>query len=107
MLFDAGALLDLTPKKHNLESTSVPLRLKKVISAQVHVPLDQMPDSYGQYLDLLHHRGANVYANLAMLIVTGDAEKVKQNLPGYAFIEPVTYAGVARLLSQADAVIVY
>ena len=53
----------------------------------MYVPLEQMPDSYGQYFDRLHHRGANVNAILAMLIVTEDAEKVKWVRSGYAFIE--------------------
>lgn len=107
VLFDAGALLDLTAKKHNLESTGVPLRLKKLIAAQMNQPLEQMPNTYKEYLDLLQRRGASVYANTAMLIVTGDKEKVQEKLPGYEYVEPVTYAGVARLLSEADSVIVY
>ncbi len=107
VLFDAGALLDLTVKKHNLESTGVPLRLKTLIAAQMNHPLEQMPTTYIEYLDRLQRRGASVYAKTAMLIVTGDKEKVQEKLAGYEYVEPVTYAGVARLLSEADSVIVY
>lgn len=104
MLFDAGAVLDLRGK---LASTGVPVRLQKALAYQMNLPVDQMPKNYGEYLDLLHRGGANVFANTAMLIVTGDASQVKHKIPGYEFIEPVTYARVAALLSEADSVIVY
>jgi len=107
VVFDAGALLDLTGKRHNLESTGVPLRLKKVIAAQMNLPLEQMPNNYKEYLELLHRRGAAVFANTAMLIVTGDARQVQAKIAGYDFVEPVTYTRVAELLMQADHVIVY
>lgn len=107
VVFDAGALLDLTGKSRNLESTGVPLRLKKVIAAQMNLPLEQMPNNYREFLELLHRRGATVYANTAMLIVTGDAEQVQVKVAGYDFIEPVTYARLAELLTQTDSVIAY
>jgi len=107
VVFDAGALLDLTNKRHNLESTGVPIRLKKVIAAQTNRPLEQMPNNYREYLELLRQRGATVYANTAMLIVTGDATQVTAKVAGYDFIEPVAYARLAHLLAQADSVIVY
>ncbi|HBL46220.1 hypothetical protein [Gimesia sp.] len=104
ILFDAGAILDL---HGNLASTSVPVRLQKLIAYQMNLSVDQMPKNYGEYLDLLQRRGAKVYANTAILIVTGDAPQVKQKISGYEFVEPVTYAKVAELLSEADSVIVY
>jgi len=104
ILFDAGAILDL---HDNLASTRVPVRLQKVIASQMNLPLDQMPKNYKEYLALLHRRGAKVYGNTAMRIVTGDASQVKRKIAGYEFIEPVTYAKVAELLSEADSVIVY
>lgn len=107
VLFDAGALLDLTGKKHNLESTGVPLRLKKVVAAQMNLPLEQMPNNYKEFLELLHRRGAAIFANTAMLIVTGDAKQVQAKITGYDFVEPVTYTRVAELLIRADSVIVY
>lgn len=104
ILFDAGAILDL---HGNLASTSVPVRLQKVIAYQMNLPVNQMPKDYGEYLDLLHRRGAKVYANTAMLIVTGDAPQVKQRISSYEFVEPVTYSKVVDLLSAADSVIGY
>ncbi|MBI1373374.1 MAG: hypothetical protein GC159_11640 [Phycisphaera sp.] len=104
IIFDAGAILDLNGE---LASTGVPLRLRKVIAAQMNLPLEQMPTNYGEYLGLLHDRGAKVYANTAMLIVTGDASQVQEKLSRYPYIEPAPYAQIARLLSQADSMIVY
>ena len=107
ILFDAGATLDLTDKSHNLASTGVPLRLKKLIAAQMNVSLDSMPANYGEYLLLLHKRGAKVYANTAMNVVTGFAGKVLKAYPDYPFIKPTTYAGVAELHASADKVFIY
>lgn len=107
VLFDAGALLDLTGKRHNLASTGVPLRLKKVIAAQMNRPLEEMPANYKAYLDLLHEMGADVHANTAMLIVTGDAESVADELAGYPYVEPAPYATVAQLVADADTVLAY
>ncbi len=107
MLFDAGALLDLTGERSRLHETGVPLRLRKVIAAQLNRPLDEVPGDYGGYLDLLHEEGAKVYANTAMLVVTGDAEKVNRPLPAFPYVEPAPYARVAQLQASADTVIAY
>ena len=107
VLFDAGALLDLIGENSNLAATGVPLRLQKVIAAQMHLSLEEMPSDYRAYLELLHRRGAAIYANTAMLIVTGDADKVQQKLPGFPFVEPAPYAQVAQLITEADTVLVY
>ncbi|MCI0332892.1 MAG: hypothetical protein L0228_06680 [Planctomycetes bacterium] len=104
ILFDAGAVLDL---HDNLASTRVPVRLQKVIAYQMNLPVDQMPKNYREYLELLHRRGAKIYANTAMRIVTGDATHVKQKIAGYEFVEPATYTKAAELLSEADSVVVY
>ena len=107
VLFDAGALLDLTGDRSRLHATGVPLRLRKVIASQLNVALDEVPADYGAYLDVLHERGAKVYANTAMLVVTGGAERVQRPLPAFEYVEPSPYATVARLLADADTVIVY
>lgn len=107
ILFDSGATLDLTEKRHNLLSTGVPLRLKKVIAAQMNLPLDEMPSNYGEYLALLNKKGAKVYANTAMNVVTGYSDKVLKKYKNYSYIEPVTYAGIVEHISKADVVISY
>lgn len=107
VLFDAGATLDLTDKAHNLEATGVPLRLKKVIASQMNLPLNEMPKNYKEYLELLNARGAKVYANTAMNVVTGFSDKVLKPYPGYEFIRPLSYAGVAELFGNAEITVVY
>lgn len=107
VLFDAGALLDLTDKRHNLASTGVPVRLRKIIAAQMHQPLGEMPANYKAYLDLLHARGARIYANTAMLIVTGGADQVARPIAGYPYVEAAPYARIAELLTTVDHVVVY
>ncbi len=107
VLFDAAAVLDLKDEQSRLHNTAVPLRLRKVIAAQMNRPLEEAPADYGAYLDLLHEKGARVYANTAMLVVTGEAEKVERPLPAFPYLEPAPYATVARLLTSADTVVVY
>lgn len=107
ILFDAGSLLDLVGQRSSLAATGVPVRLKKVIAAQMNLPLEEMPDDYGQYLELLHERGARVFANTGMSIVTGSAEQVMAPLPSFTFVEPAPYAQIVQLLADADTVVVY
>ena len=107
VLFDAGALLDLTGEESHLHATRVPLRPRKVIAAQMNVALDEVPANYGAYLDLLHENGAAVYANTATLVVTGDAGKVQRQLPAFPYVRPAPYATVAGLLARADTVVAY
>lgn len=73
----------------------------------MNVGLDELPTNYGAYLDRLHESGAEVYANTAMLVVTGDAETVQRQLPAFPYVRPAPYATVAQLLASADSVIVY
>ncbi len=107
ILFDAGALLDLVGQRSNLERTGVPVRLKKVIAAQMNLPLEDMPQDYGQYLVLLNKRGARVFANTAMNIVTGSSEQVMAPLPSFSFVQPAPYAQIAQLIAAANTVVVY
>lgn len=107
ILFDAGAVLDLTEKRHNLSSTKVPLRLKKVIANQMNLPLNNMPNNYKEYLFILNKYGAKVFANTAMNVVTGYSDKVQKKFNNYEFIKPVTYTGIAKLFSEAGLVISY
>lgn len=107
VVFDAGAVLDLTGEESRLDETRVPLRLRKVIAAQTNVPLAQAPSTYRAYLDLLHQKGAAVYANTAMLVVTGDAATVQRQLPAFPYVGAAPYAKVAGLLAGADSVIAY
>ncbi len=107
VLFDAGALLDIAGERSKLAATGVPERLRKVIAAQMNQPLDEMPSDYGEYLEYLNRRGADIHANTAMLVVTGDSAKVRTELPSFPFVEPAPYAQVVRLIAEADRVIVY
>ena len=107
VIFDAGAVLDLTNKRHNLERTRVPIRLRKLIVAQTHIPEAKAPVDYGQYLDLLHDRGATVYANTAMNIVIGASDSVQTPFARYPYVQPILYAGIAAEIAKADVRIVY
>ena len=42
-----------------------------------------------------------------MLIVTGDAERVVDELAGYPYVAPAPYARVAQLIAEAETVYVY
>ena len=107
VIFDAGAVLDLTDKRHNLERTGVPVRLRKLIVAQTHIPEAKAPTDYGRYLDLLHERGATIYADTEMNVVSGASDKVRTRFARYPYVEPILYAGIAGEIAKADVRIVY
>lgn len=107
VIFDAGAVLDLSDGRHNLERTSVPERLAKVIVAQTHIPAERAPANYRAYLDLLHALGAKVYADTEINVVTGVSDKVLRGFAKYPYVLPIPYAGIVEQISTAQTLIVY
>lgn len=107
VIFDAGAVLALSERRHNLERTGVPERLKKIIVAQTHIPPGRAPSNYREYLDLIHSLGAKVFADTEMNVVTGLADKVQKGFSRYPYVRPILYAGIVEEIAKADVLIVY
>ena len=107
VLFSGSASFDLVGETSKLEKTGIPERLRKLIAYQSGLPLEDIPFNYKEYLTLIHDRGATIYVNAAFNVVIGASDQVMQANPGYAYVTPITYAGVAKIISQNDVNIVY
>ncbi len=105
VIFDSGAVLDLNGSR--LAHTRVPLRLQKMIVAQTHIDPSRAPHDYAEYLRLLHALGAAVYADTDMNVLTGVSERIGDRIPSFAFVQPISWAGVVEKIAAIDVMIVY
>jgi hypothetical protein len=94
--------------KDDIEKYNIPERLRKELAEQLSVPLSEVPGTYGEFLDMLHEKGAEFYINTGFLIVSkigtpGDPlKKVSAK-----FFTPVTLKEMVRMRADADHYIVY
>ena len=91
-----------------IEDYPLPLRLRKSLSAQFGVPLEMVPGTYGQFLEMLHKKGARFYINTAFLVLAGIEKKMGavENISA-KFFRPVTIPEMMKLREEADLYMVY
>jgi len=94
--------------KDKLEGYKMPENLRKELSRQFGVSLNNMPATYGEYLKFLHKKGARFYINGAMLVVSGISKAYgdMSNISANIFI-PVTISEMANLISRSDRYAAY
>ncbi len=102
MVFSGSAALDFNGKKSRLEKTAVPERLRKAISYQSYIPLDQIPHNYKDYLEMIPERGAGMFVNTGFNIVLGESDKLLKANPGFEYVPPITYAEVSKIISEGE-----
>lgn len=105
LVFDSGAVLDLDGDK--LAHTRVPLRLQKMIVAQTHIDGSRVPHGYAEYLRLIHELGAEIYADTDMNVVTGVSERISDRVPGFPFVQPISWVQVTHKIAGSEVVVVY
>ncbi len=94
--------------KDGLEAYKLPKTLKHELSGQLGLDKEKVPATYGEYLTLLHEKGAKFYINGAMLVVSGissefgDLSKISVD-----FFEPVNLKEMLRLFEDADTILAY
>ncbi len=94
--------------KDDLEGYKLPDKPKQELSRQLDVEKTKVPATYGEYLALLHSRGAKFYINGAMLVVSGisrefgDLSRISAD-----FFEPLTLAQMLQLFQTADDIVGY
>lgn len=94
--------------KDKLEGYKMPESLRNELARQFEVSLDDVPKTYGEYLKLLHEKGAKFYINGAMLVVSkisrtyGDMSRFSVD-----FFTPVTLKEMIDLIKQAGSYIAY
>ena len=55
--------------KDDIEKYKIPERLRKELAEQFSVPLEEVPGTYGEFLNFLHGKGAEFFINTGFLIV--------------------------------------
>ena len=94
--------------KDDIEKFSIPERLRKELAKQFSESLKKVPRTYGEFLNMLHEKGAEFYINTGFLIVSnigtpGDPlKKVSAK-----FFTPVTLKEMVRMRADADHYIAY
>ena len=94
--------------KDGIEEYPLPERLRKSLAEQFDVQLQEVPEKYGQFLRMLHNKGANFYVNTAFLVLvkieakTGTTENISPK-----FFKPVTLKEMIKLRTDADYYMAY
>jgi hypothetical protein len=94
--------------KDAIEDYPLPDRLRRSLAEQFEVPLKEVPGTYGQFLNMLHKRGANFYINTAFLVLANvEKEMGKVENVSAKFFKPVTIKEMVALRTGADYYMVY
>ncbi|MGD8352511.1 MAG: hypothetical protein PVG55_05920 [Nitrospirota bacterium] len=94
--------------KDDIEDFDLPLRLRKSLSEQFNVPLEEVPEKYGPFLMLLEEKGAEFYINSAFLVLAkiekrmGSVENISAK-----FFRPVALKEMVDLRRKADYYMAY
>ncbi|MEE9591753.1 MAG: hypothetical protein V3W26_04500 [Thermodesulfobacteriota bacterium] len=94
--------------KDSIEDFPLPERLRRSLSKQFEVAFDEVPEKYGQFLGMLHNKGANFYINTAFLVlakIEGEMGKV-ENISA-KFFKPVILKEMLELIQHADYYMAY
>ena len=94
--------------KDDIQNYKLPERLRKGLATQFQVSLDQVPETYGTYLEMLHQKGANFYINSAFLVLAKieDQMGTVENISA-KFFKPITLKEMLRLRIEAAYYMVY
>ncbi len=111
VLIDASAVNTYAIRwfgKDSLQDYDIPERLRRSLSVQFNVPIKDVPRTYGEFLNLLHKKGANFYINTAFLVLAKieDKEGSVENISA-KFFKPVSLKKMLKLRTDADYYMVY
>lgn len=93
--------------KDSIQKYNIPENLRIAIAGQLNVSLNDVPQTYGDYLIQLHKDGARFYVNKGFLIVAGIApepDKDMGKIADYAkkIFKPVSLKEMLMLRRRAD-----
>jgi hypothetical protein len=94
--------------KDDIQEYKLPERLRKGLATQFEVPLEQVPETYGAYLEMLNQKGAQFYINSAFLVLAKIEEQMGtvENVSA-KFFQPITLKNMLKLRTTADYYLVY
>ncbi len=85
-----------------LDRAVLPERERVSLAEQMDVPLDQVPQNYGEYFDFLKEMGVEIYGNRTMMLLY----KIDPGRIADA-VQPVTLDRMIQLFEAADRIIAY
>lgn len=112
VLIDADAVNTYKKKwlseKDDFQDFELPERLRKRLSEEFKVSLAEVPKDYGEYLEMLHKRGAKFYINGDMLVVAKISESFgdMRQIPT-KFFKPITVREMLKLRQNATLYVAY
>ncbi len=94
--------------KDDIEDYKIPENLRRALAEQFSTPLKEVPMTYGQFLNLLHDKGAEFYINSAFLVVAKIEDQLGtvDNISA-KFFRPISLKEMIRLRTGADYYFVY
>ena len=94
--------------KDDIEDYPLPERLRTGLATQFKIPLNQVPETYGIFLKMLHEKGAKFYINSAFLVLAKIEDQIGtvENISA-KFFKPITLKEMLRLRMEADYYMVY
>ena len=94
--------------KDDIENYKLPERLRKGLASEFEISLDEVPETYGIFLEMLHQKGATFYINSAFLVLA-EIEKQLGTVENISakFFKPITLKEMMRLRTGADYYIAY
>ncbi len=91
-----------------IEGYPLPERLRRSLAEQFSVPLKDVPETYGRFLNMLHKKGAEFYINTAFLVLAKiETEMGSVKNVSAKFFKPVTIPEMMKLREGADSYMVY
>ncbi len=85
-----------------LDRAALPERERQSLSEQMNVPLENVPQNYGAYLDFLQKMGVEIYGNRTMMLLYNiDPSRVA------SAVTPIPLDRMVQLFESADRIIVY
>jgi hypothetical protein len=94
--------------KDDISGYKIPENLRTALSKQFNRPIEQVPRTYGDFLEMLHRMGAKFYINKAYLIVSkaGTPEEPLKKIT-VKFFKPVSIMEMLRIREMATIYMVY
>ena len=94
--------------KDDIQDYKLPERLRKGLATQFETHLDEVPETYGIFLEMLHKKGAEFYINSAFLVLAKieDQSGTIENISA-KFFKPITLKEMLRLRTEANYYMVY
>lgn len=111
ILIDAGSngdfLGDSGGASAKWSKYELPESMIDAVSAQLHIPVEEFPKTYMEYLEWMESRGVAVYMNGTMNLLLGKADQVKTSSKVPAFIKLISLPEMAKLVAESDRYIAY